>query len=91
MPGCRPSSPLSFVHDARASLILQTVTLPADLNHGRMSQQAIHHGGCQHNFTRKDLVPASESEVRGEDHGAKLIALAHHLKNRLDYSRPISR
>jgi hypothetical protein len=71
---------LPFVHDTRASLILQPKTLAADLNHGRMMQQAIQHGRCQHSFTRKGLVPASESEVRGEDHGATLIALAHDLK-----------
>jgi hypothetical protein len=45
-----------------------------------MMQQAIQQGGCQHSFTRKGLIPASESEVRGEDYGATLIALAHHLK-----------
>jgi hypothetical protein len=42
---------LPFVHDARASLIHQPVTLTADLNHGRVMQQAIQHGGCQHSFT----------------------------------------
>src|SRR3712207_5554705 len=82
-PGRRRSAALLLCHYPGTPLVLEAVTLAADLHHGGMVEQAVEHGGGQHRLAREGLVPTAEGQVRGEYHGAALVTPAHHLEEQV--------